>query len=229
MFALSVPIHCCLLPAGPPRYINSLNIGLPISLNDSGGIYSMALDFFDGLNVLDLGQGISGPFCAKMFADLEAEVVKVEPPGGDPARIMGPFPDDLPDPEKSGLFLALNTNKRGVTLNLETTSGRELLPRLATGSDLLIENYPPSYLPGLGLDFAAFQSRNPRLVLTSITPFGQSGPWAGYQANNLILSNLSGYSREHPGPVEDNRAVLGENGLGMTSEQLGQLRSKNVI
>lgn len=163
----------------------------------------MALDFFDGLKVLDLGQGISGPFCAKMFADLGAAVVKVEPPGGDPARAMGPFPDDLPDPEKSGLFLALNTNKRGVTLNLETASGRELLLRLATDADLLIENYPPAYLPDLGLDFAAFQSRNARLVLTSITPFGQSGPWAGYQANNLILSNLSGYSREHPGPVED--------------------------
>ena len=163
----------------------------------------MALDFFEGLRVLDLGQGVSGPFCAKMFADLGAHVVKVEPPAGDPARSMGPFPEDLPHPEKSGIFLALNTNKLGITLNLEMAEGRALLLRLAENADLVIENFPPSYLPGLGLDFATFQSRNPELILTSITPFGQSGPWADFQANNLLISNLSGFSRGHPGPVDD--------------------------
>ena len=163
----------------------------------------MALDFLDGLNVLDLGQGISGPFCAKLFADLGAGVVKVEPPAGDSARAKGPFPADLPDPEKSGAFLALNTNKLGVTLNLESASGRELLLRLVEGADLLVENFPPAYLPGIGLGFDALQARNPRLVHTSITPLGQSGPWAGYSASSLIVSNLSGHAREHPGPVED--------------------------
>ena len=163
----------------------------------------MALDFYEGLKVLDLGQGVCGPFCAKMFADLGAQVVKIEPPGGDAARHMGPFPKDLPDPEKSGLFLALNTNKLGITLNLETATGREILLQLAAGADLVIENYSPTYLPGLGLDFAVFHSHNPQLVLTSITPFGQTGPWANYQATNLIVSDLSGYSREHPGPVDD--------------------------
>ena len=163
----------------------------------------MAFDLFEGLKVLDLGQGISAPFCAKMFADLGARVVKVEPPTGDPARLLGPFPDDVPDPEQSGLYLALNTNKQGITLDLETGAGRELLLQLAAEADLLIENFPPGYLPNLGLDFAAFQERNPRLVLVSVTPFGQRGPWAGYQANNLIISNLSGFSREHPGPVDD--------------------------
>ncbi|MBM3943445.1 MAG: CoA transferase [SAR202 cluster bacterium] len=163
----------------------------------------MAFDFFDGLNVLDLGQGISGPFCAKMFADLGARVVKVEPPQGDAARQLGPFPGDAPDPERSGLFLALNTNKLGVTLNLESASGRELLLQLVDGADLLIESYPPSYLPGLGLDCETLHRRNPRLVVTSVTPFGQTGPWANYQATNLIISNLSGHSREHPGPVDD--------------------------
>ena len=163
----------------------------------------MALDFFEGLRVLDLGQGVSGPFCAKMFADMGAHVVKVEPPGGDLARSMGPFPDDMPHPEKSGIFLALNTNKLGITLNLELTQGRALLLRLAEKADLVIENFAPRYLPGLGLDFATFQSRNPELILTSITPFGQSGPWADFQANNLLISNLSGFSREHPGPVDD--------------------------
>jgi CoA:oxalate CoA-transferase len=163
----------------------------------------MPFDFFEGLNVLDLGQSISGPFCAKLFADLGAQVIKVEPPGGDTARTMGPFPQDAPDPEQSGLFLALNANKLSITLNLETASGRELLLQLAAETDLLIENYPPSYLPGLGLDFSMLHEHNPGLVLTSVTPFGQSGPWADYQANNLIISNLSGHSREHPGPVDN--------------------------
>ena len=163
----------------------------------------MALDFLEGVNVLDLGQGISGPFCAKLLADLGARVVKVEPPAGDSSRGMGPFPGDLPDPEKSGAYLSLNTNKLGVTLSLETAGGRELLLQLVDSADVLIENYPPSYLPGLGLDFATLHARNPRLVMASITPFGLTGPWANYQAGNLIICNVSGHSREHPGPVKD--------------------------
>ena len=163
----------------------------------------MALDFFEGLKVLDLAQGVSGPFCAKMFADLGAHVVKVEPPGGELARSMGPFPDDFPHPEKSGIFLALNTNKLGITLNLELAEGRALLLRLVENAELVIENFAPHYLPGLDLDFATFQSRNPELILTSLTPFGQSGPWADFQANNLLITNLSGFSRDHPGPVDD--------------------------
>ena len=163
----------------------------------------MALDLLAGLKVLDLGQGISGPFCAKLFADLGASVVKVEPPTGDPARLLGPFPGDTPHPERSGLYLALNTNKLGVTLNLATTTGRELLVQLAQDADLLVENFPPGYLPDLGLDYPVLEARNPRLVLVSVTPFGQTGPWAGYQANNLILSNVSGHAVGHPGPVDD--------------------------
>ncbi len=163
----------------------------------------MAVSLLAGLNVLDLGQGISAPFCARLFADLGARVVKVEPPAGDRSRRDGPFPQDVPDAEKSGLFLALNTNKRGITLNLETPAGRDLLLQLAEGADLVVEDFPPSYLPGLGLDYAAFRQRNPRLVLTSVTPFGQTGPWAEYRANNLVVSNLSGHAHEHPGPVDD--------------------------
>ncbi|MSQ07213.1 MAG: CoA transferase [Dehalococcoidia bacterium] len=163
----------------------------------------MPFNLFGGLKVLDLGQGISGPFCAKLFADLGAQVVKVEPPAGDSSRQDGPFPGDAPDPERSGLFLALNTNKLGVTLNLESASGRGLLVQLAQGADMLIESFPPAYLPSLGLDYAAFRAANSRLVVTSITPFGQTGPWANWQASNLILSNLAGHSREHPGPVDD--------------------------
>ena len=163
----------------------------------------MALEFLSGLKVLDLGQGISAPFCAKMFADLGAQVIKVEPPGGDVARRMGPFPGDVPDSEKSGIFLALNTNKLGVTLNLEAETGRGILLQLAQQADLLVENFPPSFLPGLGLDFETFHQGNANLVLTSVTPFGQTGPWADYRASNLVICNLSGHSREHPGPVDD--------------------------
>ena len=140
----------------------------------------MALDLYQGINVLDLGQGISGPFCAKMFADLGARVVKIEPHSGDPARRMGPFPAGEPDPEASGLYLALNANKLGVTLDLESATGREILLSLAEGADLLIESFPPSYLPSIGLDFTAFQARNHRLVMTSVTPLGQTGPWSGF-------------------------------------------------
>ena len=162
----------------------------------------MPLDLLAGLNVLDLGQGISAPFCARLFADLGARVVKVEPPGGDRSRREGPFPGDAPNPETSGLFLALNTNKLGITLNLETPAGRQLLLDLAAGSDLIVEDFPPDYLPGIGLGYPAFRQVNPRVVLTSVTPLGQTGPWAGFQANNLVVSNLSGHAREHPGPVE---------------------------
>ena len=161
----------------------------------------MPLDLLAGLNVLDLGQGISAPFCARLFADLGARVVKVEPPGGDRSRGEGPFPGDVPNPETSGLFLALNTNKLGITLNLETPAGRRLLLELATDTDLIVEDFPPDYLPGIGLDYPAFRQVNPRLILTSVTPLGQTGPWAGFQANNLVVSNLSGHAREHPGPV----------------------------
>ena len=163
----------------------------------------MALDFLEGLKVLDLGQDISAAFCAGLFADLGARVVKIEPPSGDPCRDLGPFSGDLPDRERSGLFLALNTNKLGVTLSLESAKGRELLLELADGADLLVESYLPSYLSSVGLGYSQLHQRNPNLVVTSITPFGQTGPWAGYQANNLIVSNLSGHSRGHPGPVDN--------------------------
>lgn len=126
----------------------------------------MPLDLLAGLNVLDLGQGISAPFCARLFADLGARVVKVEPPGGDRSRREGPFPGDYPNPETSGLFLALNTNKLGITLDLETPAGRRLLLELAAGSDLILESFPPDYLPGIGLDYPAFRQVNPGLILT---------------------------------------------------------------
>ncbi|MCH7706029.1 MAG: CoA transferase, partial [Chloroflexi bacterium] len=105
----------------------------------------------DGITVLDLGTWISAPFCAVQFANYGADVIKVEPPHGDPARRAGPFPEDIPDPEKSGLYLSLNTNKRSITLNLETVGGRAILKELASQADLLVENHPPGYMDSLEL------------------------------------------------------------------------------
>ena len=108
------------------------------------------MNFFNGLKVLDLGQGISAPFCAKLFGDLGAIVIKIEPPTGDRSRKMGPFPSDLPDREQSGLFLSLNTNKLGITLDLDIPEGRKLLIKLIEQTDVIIENFPPNYLTSTG-------------------------------------------------------------------------------
>ena len=163
----------------------------------------MAVNWFEDLKVLDLGRGISAPFCAKMFADLGASVIKIEPPEGDFARDMGPFPNDVADSEASGIFLGLNTNKSGITLDLGTDAGRQILIDLVRAADLMIENFVPGYLDEIGLGFDELHKINPRLILTSVSPFGQTGRWSQYRANNLIISNLSGHSMEHPGPVDD--------------------------
>src|SRR5437762_2163988 len=105
-----------------------------------------------GVRVVDLTHHIAGPFCTKMLADYGAEVIKVEPPWGEVARRLGPFPRDEPHPEKSGLFLHLNPNKRAVTLNLKTEGGLSILKRLVAEADILIENFAPRVLPALGLD-----------------------------------------------------------------------------
>jgi crotonobetainyl-CoA:carnitine CoA-transferase CaiB-like acyl-CoA transferase len=159
----------------------------------------------EGLKVLDLGHYIAGPWCSKMLADLGADVIKVErPDGGDPARRYGPFPDDLPHPEKSGLFLFLNMNKRGVTLNLKTDSGKGILKDLVQWADVVVENFSPRVMPALGLSYDELSSWNPRLIMTSITNFGQFGPYRDYKATDLVLyamgviMNISGVHEREP-------------------------------
>lgn len=146
----------------------------------------------EGIRVLDLGEMVSAPYCAKLFSDYGAEVVKVElPPGGDAARGCGPFPADQPHPEKSGLFHYLNTNKRGITLDFTRPAGRELLLRLVEKADVLIENHAPRRMREWGLSYEALARVNPRLVVISITPYGQTGPyseWRGYDLNAFHLS-----------------------------------------
>ncbi len=152
----------------------------------------------DDIKVLDLGRQISAPYCAKLLADYGAEVIKVEPPGeGDPARRMGPFPGDVPHREKSGLFLHLNANKKGITLNLQCRDGVGLLKELVRQADILVENFHPSFLPSLGLGYRDLEAVNPRLVITSITPFGLTGPYRDYLATEMGVFAMSGRMHIH--------------------------------
>ena len=147
----------------------------------------------DDLRIIDLSQGIAGPYCTRLLADYGAEVIKIEPPdGGDPARNLGPFPDDIPHHDRAGLFLHLNTNKKSVTLDIATQSGRVVLGKLLAKADALVESYPPGYLAGLGLGYDDLKADFPSLIYCSITPFGQTGPYRDYKGNSLACMALSG-------------------------------------
>ena len=151
------------------------------------------LGLLDGIRVLDLGTEVSGPFCSKLLADYGADVIKVELPGvGDSSRRTGPFVGDDPNPEKSIPFLYINTNKRGVTLDTRSSSGRGLLEALLQTADVLVENVPPAQADELGLDYAGLTRKNRGLVVTSITAFGQSGPCRDYSATDLVNCAFSG-------------------------------------
>jgi len=153
----------------------------------------MAEKALQGVRVLELAQLVSGPYCAKLLADLGAEVVKVEEPlVGDEARRRGPFLNDMPHPERSGLFLYLNTNKRGITLNIRTVMGKDIFKQLVNWADILIEDNPPGEMKDLGLDYESLRAINPRLIMTSITPFGQTGPYRDYKAYHLNTYHAGG-------------------------------------
>ena len=138
-----------------------------------------------GLRVLEIGDE-KGQWCAKLMADLGADVVKIEPPGGGTARQVGPFLDDLPHKERSIYFWHYNTSKRGITLNLETEDGRGIFRRLAETADVVLETMPPGYLPSLGLGYEDLRAENPNLVMCSLTPFGQTGPWRDYVTSEMV-------------------------------------------
>ena len=131
--------------------------------------------------VLDLTDE-KGFLTSKILADLGADVIKVEKPGGDPSRNIGPFYHDIPDQEKSLYWFAYNTNKRGITLNLECEDGREIFSRLVATVDVLIESSPPGCMKDLGLGYDALCQIKSDIILTSITPFGQEGPYCNFQS-----------------------------------------------
>ncbi|MEE8398757.1 MAG: CoA transferase [Desulfobacterales bacterium] len=140
------------------------------------------------IRVLDLTHYFAGPYCTKLLADYGAEVIKIERPGvGDGARRMGPFFGDDPHPDKSGNFLHLNTNKKGITLNLKTGTGIEIFKQLVKDTDILVESFAPGVMARLGLDYEALEDINPGLVKTSISNFGQTGPYRDYKATEIVL------------------------------------------
>jgi crotonobetainyl-CoA:carnitine CoA-transferase CaiB-like acyl-CoA transferase len=151
---------------------------------------------------------VAASYATKLLADLGAEVIKVEPPGGDRSRLRGPFPRGVADPERSGLFLYLNTNKRGVTLDLADRRGRELLLGLARGADLFVHNLPPRRMDEYGIDYDTLAEGNPRLVVTSITPFGLDGPRRDYQATDLTLWNAGGIAYLNGSPEAEDLPPL---------------------
>ena len=146
----------------------------------------------DGIRVVDLSQGIAGPYATKLLADLGAEVIKVEPPTGDYTRRLGPFPGDVPDPNKSGLFIHLNGNKKSVTLDIESDEGRSALAKLIGTADAFVESETPGRMANLDLHYNDLKDAYPNLVCASVTPFGQTGPYANYKGNSLAAMALSG-------------------------------------
>lgn len=141
--------------------------------------------------VLDLTDDL-GFLTGKILGDLGADVIKVEPPGGDPARWVGPFLGDRPDPEASLYWFAYNANKRGITLDLRQARGVELFLRLVETADFVLESFPPGTLHGLGLDYPVLSRVQPRLILVSLTPFGQTGPYCNFVASDLEIMALGG-------------------------------------
>ena len=145
-----------------------------------------------GYRVLDLA-GPMGVYCGKLMADMGADVIKVEPPGGDPMRRIGPFLHRGSFPVDSLHWMHFNTNKRSITLDIATADGAALLRRMASHADVLLETSPPGYMDSLGIGYDRLDAENPGLVYASLTPFGQTGPYKNFKASDLISFAMGGY------------------------------------
>ena len=179
------------------------------------------MDILSDIKVLELAHSLSGAFCAKLLADQGANTVKVEPPGwGDPARREPPFINGIPDSDSSTIFLAFNTNKRGITLDIEQPQGRELLLRLVADADVLIESYPPGHLESLDLGYQILRETNAKLVVSSITYFGQTGPYRDYQGGDLVVQALGGFLNAVTGSAD-------RPPMGTTLEQMEITAARN--
>ncbi len=141
--------------------------------------------------VLDLTDE-KGFLCGNLLGDLGADVIKIEKPGGDPSRNLGPFYHDEADPEKSLFWFAFNTSKRGITLDIESTEGKEIFKKLVKRADLVIESFIPGYLDKLGLGYADLEEVNRKIIMVSITPFGQDGPYKDYKAPDIVAFAMGG-------------------------------------
>ncbi len=152
-----------------------------------------------GLRVIDLGEMVSAPFAARLLGDAGAEVIKVEPLGGDPSRENGPFPKGVIDEETSALYLYLNAGKLSVTIDIRDARGKTLLHELISQADVLMMNWPPKMLDRFGLRYSRLKSKHPRLIVTAITPFGLSGRYRDYKGDDLIAVSAGGLAFATPG------------------------------
>ncbi|MBI2858841.1 MAG: CoA transferase [Chloroflexi bacterium] len=161
---------------------------------------------------LDLADG-EAQLCGRILSDLGIDVIRVERPGGDPSRKVGPFCEDIIHPERNLWWFNLNANKRGITLNLQTADGRDLFRKLAKGADLVIESFRPGYMAELGLGYPELAEINPRIVMTSITPFGQTGPYKEFKSSELVNMALGvfmyGTGEPDRAPVKPNYPLAG--------------------
>ncbi len=145
----------------------------------------------DNCRVLDLTDE-KGFLCGKILGDLGADVIKIEPPGGDPSRNIGSFYHDIPDPEKNLYWFAYNSNKKGITLNLEDGDGRDLFRKLVETADMVVESFTPGYLDELGIGYTEISKQKESIIWASITPFGMEGPYRDYKDSDLIVMGMTG-------------------------------------
>ena len=145
------------------------------------------------VRVLDMSEGVAGPFCTKLLAGLGAEVIKIETPGsGDTSRRSGPFVTETPGLEQSALFLYLNTGKKGITLDIHQPTGAAMLQQLTKDCDILVESAPPGEMDHLGVGYPHLEPLHPKLIYTAVTPFGQTGPYRDYQGAELVAQATGG-------------------------------------
>ncbi|MBA4180243.1 MAG: hypothetical protein C0506_06590 [Anaerolinea sp.] len=222
-------------PASPGRHAPLRARSLPCLLEcaprdtnaPQGGRPEVGLQALDNVTVLDLTHHIAGPYATRLMADFGANVVKVERPGGDIARGLGPFRGD-PHPERSGLFFYLNCNKRSVVLDLKRPEGREALGALARQADIVVESFAPGTLDTLGVGYDFFRRIKPGLPLVSVSNFGRTGPYRDYRLTDLVLYGFAGemYSMGLPDrePVKmAGTAALFESGAAVSVALMGAL------
>ena len=161
---------------------------MPVTHNNGGLPQALGT-----MKVLDLTQHVAGPFCTKLLADYGAEVIKVERPGqGDPGRRLGPFPEDKPRPDSSGLFSYLNGNKLGITLDLKHAAGVGICKELVRWADVVVESFRPGVMAGYSLSYSQLSKTHPGVIVTSLSSFGQSGPYRDYKASEIIEYAIGG-------------------------------------
>lgn len=164
----------------------------------------MLNNVFENLTILDISEDVAGSFCSRLFGDYGANVLKIEPVHGAKLRTQAPFFENDTHHEKSFSFFTHNFNKKGITLNLESTIGKNIFKDLASRADLIVESFQPGRMKELGLDLPSLQEINPKLSMTSITPFGQTGPYKNYKSSELInyamslIMSISGVQGQQP-------------------------------